>query len=169
MSRLKSENCGRKVFRNTALFLLATRVLPAYPNFGQAKHGTKQPRSHLFVNRAIFCPYMWASFHLLDPSRYLSSFSSWRPKNLKNSSFSWICFAASDFFCRPAADSILMPPTFPIARLNRYTPNFSGIPQTWPGVNSLASRSSQSEVMPIFYHRKMLFLGFRFQVLGFLD
>ena len=33
----------------------------------------------------------------------------------------------------PAADSILMPPTFPIARLNRYTPNFSGLPQnlTW--------------------------------------
>ena len=34
---------------------------------------------------------------------------------------------------RPAADSILMPPTFHIARLNRYTPNFSGVPQklTW--------------------------------------
>ena len=34
---------------------------------------------------------------------------------------------------RPAADSILMPPTFPIARLNRYTPNFSGVTQklTW--------------------------------------
>ena len=28
---------------------------------------------------------------------------------------------------RPAADSILMPPTFPIARLNPYTPNFSGV------------------------------------------
>ena len=37
------------------------------------------------------------------------------------------------FFCRPAADSILIPPTFPIARLNGYTPNFSGVPQklTW--------------------------------------
>ena len=35
--------------------------------------------------------------------------------------------------CRPTADSILMPPTFPIASLNRYTPNFSGVPQklTW--------------------------------------
>ena len=34
---------------------------------------------------------------------------------------------------RPASDSILMPPTFPIASLNRYTPNFSGVPQklTW--------------------------------------
>merc|ERR1712074_88744 len=28
---------------------------------------------------------------------------------------------------RPAADSILMPPTFHIPRLNRYTPNFSGV------------------------------------------
>ena len=37
------------------------------------------------------------------------------------------------FFWRAAADSILMPPTFHIARLNRYTPNFSGVPQklTW--------------------------------------
>ena len=34
---------------------------------------------------------------------------------------------------RPAEDSILMPLTFPIASLNRYTPNFSGVPQklTW--------------------------------------
>ena len=33
----------------------------------------------------------------------------------------------------PAADSILMPPTFPIANLNRYTPQFSGEPHklTW--------------------------------------
>ena len=28
--------------------------------------------------------------------------------------------------CQPAADSILTPPTFPIASLNRYTPKFSG-------------------------------------------
>ena len=32
----------------------------------------------------------------------------------------------ANFFCQPAADSILMQPTFPIASLNRYTPNFSG-------------------------------------------
>ena len=53
ISRLKSENCGRKVFRNTALFLLATRVLPASPNFGQAKQGQKfvVPTFHIhFLN-----------------------------------------------------------------------------------------------------------------------
>ena len=42
ISRLKYENCGRKVFRNTALFLLATRVLPASLDFGQAKHCQKK-------------------------------------------------------------------------------------------------------------------------------
>ena len=36
------------------------------------------------------------------------------------------CVSAREFFCRPAADLILMPPTFPIASLNRYTQNFSG-------------------------------------------
>ena len=36
---LYDQNCGQLIFRYTALFLLATRVLPASPNFGQAKHG----------------------------------------------------------------------------------------------------------------------------------
>ena len=47
--------------------------------------------------------------------------------------FHEISLPHATFFCRPAADSILMPLTFPIARLNRYTPNFSGVPQklTW--------------------------------------
>ena len=30
--------------------------------------------------------------------------------------------------CQPAADSILMPSTFHIANLDRYAPNFSGVP-----------------------------------------
>ena len=55
MSRLKSENCGRKVFRNTALFLLATRVLPASPNFGQAKHGQNGPAA-TDCQQCICCP-----------------------------------------------------------------------------------------------------------------
>ena len=55
MSRLKSENCGRKVLRNTALFLLATRVLPASPNFGQAKHGQNGPAA-TDCQQCIFYP-----------------------------------------------------------------------------------------------------------------
>ena len=60
----------------------------------------------------------------------------------------------------PVLKSLLMPLTFHIASLNRYTPKFSGVPQKWPGINSLASRSSQSEVMPIFCRWKTLFCFF---------
>ena len=95
------------------------------------KTRSKRPRSHC-LSTGHLLPYMWASFHPLDPSRYLSSFSSWRPKTKKFPFFTKF-HCRTRFFCRPAADSILMPPTFPIARLNRYTPNFSGVPQklTW--------------------------------------
>ena len=53
-----------------------------------------------------------------------------------------------------------MPPTFHIASLNHIiTQSIQGYPKSWPGANSLSSRSSQSEVMPIFLAKKMLFLG----------
>ena len=132
MASLKSENCGQKVLRNTSLFLLSTRVLPASPNFGQAKHGQNRPRSHC-LSSVHLLPYMWASFYPLDPSRYLSSFLSWRQKTKKFPFFTNLRVALVKKIRRPAADSILMPPTFPMARLNRYTPNFSGVTQklTW--------------------------------------
>jgi len=41
-------------FRYTALFLLATGVLPAYPNFGQAKHGQNGP-AVTFCQQGICC------------------------------------------------------------------------------------------------------------------
>ena len=80
-TRLDFENCGRKVLRNTALFLLATRVLPASPKFGQ-ENTVKTALQPLFVNSAFVALYV-ASFNPLDPFRYLSSFSSWRPKTKK--------------------------------------------------------------------------------------
>ena len=54
-------------------------------------------------------------------------------RRLKNSVFHEFACRFGEKVRRPAADSILMPPTFPIARLNRYAPNFSGLPQklTW--------------------------------------
>ena len=68
ISRLKYENCGRKVFRNTALFLLATRVLPASPNFGQAKQGQKfvVPTFHIhFLNpECVRIPWLLAPKNL---------------------------------------------------------------------------------------------------------
>ena len=48
------------------------------------------------------------------------------PKNKKNIHFP---FSLAKFFCRSAAVSILMPPTFHIASLNRYTSKFSGVPE----------------------------------------
>ena len=55
MARLNFENCGRKVLGDTALFLLATRVLPASPNFGQAKHGQNGPAATV-CQQGICCP-----------------------------------------------------------------------------------------------------------------
>ena len=120
MSRLKSENCGRKVLGDTALFLLATRVLPASPNFGQAKHGQNGPAATV-CQQCICCPICGHHFtHWTHPDISLPFRAGGR--RLKNFRFSQNSIAAREFFCRPAADSILMPPTFHIARLNRYTP-----------------------------------------------
>ena len=54
-TRLNFENCGRKVLGNTALFLLATRISPASPNFGQAKHGQNGPAA-TDCQQCIFYP-----------------------------------------------------------------------------------------------------------------
>ena len=90
VAKLNFENCGRKVFRYTALIfdgnsrstgisqLQAGKTRSKQPR----KTRSKQPRSHCLSTRHLL-PYMWASFYPLDPSRYLSSFSSWRPNSKK--------------------------------------------------------------------------------------
>ena len=116
---------------NTAQILLATSILPASPNIGQAKHGQKGPAATV-CQQYICCPICGHHFtHWTHPDISLRFRAGGR--RVKKFSFSRNSIAARDFFCRPAADSILMPPTFPIASLNRYTPNFSGVPQklTW--------------------------------------
>ena len=117
--------------KNTYLFLLATRISPASPNFGQAKHGQNGPAA-TDCQQCICCPI--CGHHFTHRTHTDISFR-FRPggRRLKNFHLSRNSTAARVFFCRPAADSILMPPTFHIARLNRYTPNFSGVPQklTW--------------------------------------
>ena len=55
MARLNFENCGRICDCNTSLFLLATRILPASPNFGQAKHGQNGPAATV-CQQGICCP-----------------------------------------------------------------------------------------------------------------
>ena len=114
-----------------ALVLLATRVLPASPNFGQAKHCQEGPAA-TFRPKGVCSPMHTGLFIFNGPSQYLSPFSSWRPKS-KNFQFSRISIVTCKNFCRPAAHSILMPPTIHIASLNRYTTKLSGVPQklTW--------------------------------------
>ena len=101
------------------------------PNFGQAKHGQNGPAA-TFCQQGICCPICKHHFtRWTHPDISLRLRAGGR--RVKKFSFSRICVSARDFFCRPAADSILMPPTFPIASLNRYILNFSGVPQklTW--------------------------------------
>ena len=67
-TRLNFENCGRKVLGNTYLFLLATRISPASPNFGQAKQGQKfvVPTFHIhFLNpECVRIPWVLAPKNL---------------------------------------------------------------------------------------------------------
>ena len=119
------------ILSNTAIVLLATRVLPASPNFGQAKHGQNGPAA-ADCQQCICCPI--CGHHFTHRTHTDISFR-FRPggRRLKNSIFHEFSCRFGKKNRRPAADSILMPPTFHIARLNRYTPNFSGVPQklTW--------------------------------------
>ena len=92
MARLNLENCGRKVFCNTALFLLATRVLPASPNFGQAKHGQNGPAA-TDCQQCICCPICGHHFtHWTHPDISLPFRAGGR--RVKNFRFSRTCVAA---------------------------------------------------------------------------
>ena len=91
ISRLKSENCGRKVFSNTYLFLLATRISPASPNFGQAKHGQNGPAATV-CQQGICCPICEHHFtHWTHP--YISLCFRGGGRRVKNVRFSRISMA----------------------------------------------------------------------------
>ena len=87
------------------------------------KTRSKRPRSHFLPKRSVF-PYVYPAFYLLcniTISLFLFELQAEEQKNSISISISlWP-------FCRPAADSILMPPTFHIASLSRYTPKQGGI------------------------------------------
>ena len=106
----------RKVAENTEILKIAE-----FASSGRQNTVKKGPQP-LFVQKACV-----PLFTFYGPPQYLSSFSSLRPKTrVKKSHFSRIFIATWKFFCRPAVDFILMPPTFHIASLKRYTPKFSG-------------------------------------------
>merc|ERR1712004_860455 len=60
------------------------------------KTRSKRPHTHC-LSTVHLLPYMWASFYPLDPSRYLSSILSWRPKT-KNFPFFTKFHCRSRFF-----------------------------------------------------------------------
>ena len=99
---------------------------------GAGKTGSKRARSHFLPKMRLF-PYVYQPFHLLWP--ITSSLFVFRLGRGLREFFSIFHEVACPhvFFCRPAAVSILMPLTFSIASLNRYAPNFSGVPHklTW--------------------------------------
>ena len=89
---LLSQNCDRPAFWNTALFLLATRVLPASPNFGQAKHGQNGPAA-TFCQQGICCPICKHHFtHWTHPDISLRFRAGGQRE--ENFNFSQICMFA---------------------------------------------------------------------------
>ena len=129
--RLNSEDFGRYIFFEHLIILLTDPILSHSPNFGRPKQGQKfvVPTFHIhFLNpECVTIPWVLApknfpieNFRVRSDLQKISLFHEFSCRFDKKNR-------------RPAADSILMPPTFPIARLNRYTPNFSGVPQklTW--------------------------------------
>ena len=70
------------------------------------KTGSKGPRSHC-LSTGHLLPYMWASFHPLELTRYLCSFSRWRPKSKNIQFFTIFHFNLVKKKRRPAAYSIL--------------------------------------------------------------
>ena len=91
------------------------------PTSGRKKHSQNGPAA-TFRPKGLCSPMYNGLFTFYCPSQYISSFSRWRRKSEK-----------FPFFTKknrlPVAVSILMPPTFPISSLNRYTPKFSGLTQ----------------------------------------
>merc|ERR1711884_904188 len=128
------ENCGRIYFFGRLIILLTDPILSHSPNFGRPKQGQTfvVPTFHIHFLNPECVRISW----VLAPKNFpVENF--WVRSDLqKISIFHEIPSPLAFFFCRPAADSILMPPTFHIARLNRYTPNFSGVPQKLTCVNS---------------------------------
>ena len=121
--------CGRICDSNTALILLATRVLLASPNFRQAKHCQKGPAA-TFPPKGDCSPMYTHLITFYGPLQTISLFVfKLEAKQNKISIFHKFASPHTKFVWQPAAASILIPPTLHIACLNRYTPKvFRGSP-----------------------------------------
>ena len=125
------ENCGRACFFGHLIFLLTDRILLHSPNFGRPKQGQKfvVPTFHIhFLNpECVRIPWV------LAPKNF--PIENFRVRSIlqKSSIFHWFLLPPPKKKYRARVPTILMPETFPIASLNRYTPNFTRVPQklTW--------------------------------------
>ena len=134
-TRLNSENCGRICDSNTSLFLLATRILPASPNFGQAKHGQNGPAA-TDCQQCICYPI--CGHHITHRTHTDISFLTWRLKTKKFPFFTKF-HRRSRFFlpacCGLNFDATDLPhssfePLYP--KLFRGTPEVDLVSTVWP-------------------------------------
>ena len=106
------------------LIILPTdRILSHSPNFGRPKQGKKFVSSTFqkyFLNpECVRIPYV------LAPKNFPIENFRVRSDLRKSSIFHWFLCPYAPKRYRARVPTILMPPTFPIASLNHYTPNFS--------------------------------------------
>ena len=130
---LYSQNCGRLIFWNTSLFLLATRVLQASPNFGRQNGPAATD-----CQQCIFYPI--CGHHFTHRTHTNISFR-FRPggRRLKNFHFSRNSIATRVFFlpacCGLNFDATDLPhssfePLYP--KLFRGTPEVDLVSTVWP-------------------------------------
>ena len=124
MARLNSENCRICECWQFALYW-------HLPTSGRQNTVKKGPQP-LFVPKAFF-PLCIPAFPAFMAHHNISLRIWAGGRRVKKNSFHEFPLSLAKKNRRPAADSILMLPTFPIARLNRYAPDFSGLTQklTW--------------------------------------
>ena len=129
--KLKFENCGSGIFLWRLIILLTDPIFSHSSNFGRPKQGQKfvVPTFHThFLNpECVRIPWV------LAPKNFPVQNFRVRSVLQKSSIFHWFLLPPPKKKCRARVPTILMPETFPIASLNRYTPNFSGVTQklTW--------------------------------------
>ena len=120
------ENCGRICFFLRLIILLTDPILSHSPNFGRPKQGQTfvVPTFHIhFLNpECVRIPWV------LAPKNFPIENFRVRSDLQKSSIFHWFLLPPPKKKYRARVPTILMPETFPIASLNRYTPNFSGVP-----------------------------------------
>ena len=121
------EICGRACFFLRLIILLTDPILSHSPNFGRPKQGQKfvVPTFHIHILNPECVRIPW----VLAPKNFPVQNFRVRSVLQKSSIFHWFLLPPPKKKYRARVPTILMPQTFPIASLNRYTPNFSGVPQ----------------------------------------